>query len=160
MSTQHIRLEDLLGATGRSFESAQEELGLDEGMQTRLMFEDAEFEIKLQGLGMDAKNRLVFTPVSLSSLSGTGISAEAVSTIKVHYVATRPDPASESSPEKSRDEVVSEAAGRKDIQRLGDILGEMYYQAKYQPETKAWTVRVADSKDRTVRLLLINDKKT
>ena len=159
MSTQQISLEDLLGATGKSFESAQQELGLAEGMQTRLMFEDAEFEIKVQGLGMDAKKRLVFAPVSLSSLAGAGVPAEAVSTIRVHYVAARPDPDPESAPEKSREEVVNEVAGRKDIEGLRNILGEMSYKANYQPETQAWVVRVADSKDRTVRLLLINDKK-
>ncbi len=152
-------MEDLLGATGKSLESAQEGLGLDEEMQARFMFEDAEFEIKVQGLGMDANKRLVFSPVSLSSLAGIGAPAEAVSTIKVHYVATRPDSSKMKSPEKSQEEVLDEVAKRKDVQLLGSILGDLSFQAKYQPEIRAWTARVADDKDRTLRLLVINDEK-
>jgi len=158
MSTSQIRLEKILEATSKSFDSAQQELGLSEGMQTRMMFEDAEIEIKVQGVGMDAKNRLVFAPVSLSSLSGNDVSAGAVSTIKVHYVAVRPDPAPENQPERNREDVISEVSGRKDIKYLHNILGDMVYEARFQPETRTWTVRVADSKDRTVRILVVNDK--
>jgi hypothetical protein len=157
MSKQQIGLENLLEATGRSFETAQQELGLTEGMQTRMMFEDAELEIKVQGVGVDARGRLHFNPVSLAGLAGNAMLASALSTIKVHYVAARPE-APAAGPSRTREEIIAEVAGRKDIAGLRDILGDMAYQVKFQPEVQAWTVRVADSKDRTVRILAVNDK--
>ncbi|MBD1400882.1 hypothetical protein [Pelovirga terrestris] len=156
MSKQEIGLENLLEATGRSFEAAQHDLGLPVGMQTRMMFEDAELEIKVQGVGVDGRGRLNMSPVSLAGLAGNELMAGALSTIRVHYVAARPDvpPAASS---RTREEILAEVAERKDIRKLREILGDMTYQVTFQPEVKAWTVRVADNKDRTVRILAIND---
>ena len=157
MSKQQLGLENLLEAAGKSFEAAQQDLGLPEGLQTRMMFEEAELEIKVQGLGVDGRNRMILAPVNLAALAGNGLLARALSTIKVHYVAARPEAAA-AGPARTREEIIAEVAGRQDIQSLRDILGDMAYQVKFQPEVQAWTVRVADSKDRTVRILVVNDK--
>ena len=158
MNVQKVVLEDFLEAAGKSFETAQGDLGLPEGLQTRMMFEDAVLEIKVEGVGLDGRGRLTFSPVSLRNLSGSVLSADVLSTIKVHYVAARPEPSAAGKPSRTREEVVEEVAGRKDIENLRSILGDMAYHAKYQPEVQAWTVRVADGKDRTVRIVNIDDK--
>ncbi|MEI6848316.1 MAG: hypothetical protein WCK32_09905 [Chlorobiaceae bacterium] len=156
MSTQEVIFNDFLEVAGKSFGNAQKEIGLPEGMNASMLIADAELAVKV-GVRYEGNN-LMIEPISAATSTKGNIIPEALSTITVRYVASRNEN-NATAPVQTKDEVIKAVAERADLARIKDILGTLNYDANYAEGINLWTVRVTDSKSRTVRTITVEDKK-
>ncbi|TVP46679.1 MAG: hypothetical protein EA350_06695 [Gemmatimonadales bacterium] len=156
MSEQEVDLDHLIEAAGRSFGKAQEDMGLPDGMSTGMVISEAELDLKV-GFRFEG-GRLAVEPVSAAAVTRGGVSSEALSTIKVRYVATRSELPPEKKPTRSEDDVVREVRARKDVTELAGVLGSLQVNARYVPDLGLWATRVEDDRGRIIRSLNIQDR--
>jgi hypothetical protein len=103
-------------------------------------------------------SKLAIEPISLAASSKAGVVPEALSTIKVRYVAARSEIPADSLPSRTKEDVVGAVAGRKDVLDLSKVLGDLRVTAHYVPELKLWATKVEDDRGRIIRTVNIQDR--
>ena len=157
MTQREIRLDDLLEAAAQSFGTAQQEVGLPQGLKSAMLISTAELAIKA---GMRfAGGKMMIEPVTAAASAKGSVDPAALSTITIRYVAAQSDVPAAQQPQATKEEIAKEVASRPDIVKLQDIIGTLTIQPNYVPNLKTWTVKVTDASDRTVRLLTLEDRK-
>jgi hypothetical protein len=150
-------LQAFLEMAGRSLADAQ---GALSGIQkTELVMATAELEAKV-ALRTDSAGKLSVQPISSQDLRAAQFNAEAVSTLRVSFVATPPDPALAAKPTQTPGDIRDQIRVRPDIKALEGILGPLTIQPTYVPETERWMVTATDAKGRLVRETIVPDKST
>ena len=156
MSTRPVDMDGLIEAAGRSFGNAQKEIGLPEGMSTGMLISDAEIDLKV-GFRMEG-SKLAIEPISLAASTKAGVIPEALSTIKVRYVAARSEIPADALPSRTREDVEGSVADRKDVLDLSKVLGDLKVTAHYVPELQLWATKVEDERGRIIRTVNIQDR--
>ena len=146
-------LKAFLEMAGRSLADAQGTLG---GTKTDLVMANAELEAKV-ALRTDSTGKLSVQPISAQDLRTTQLNAAAVSTLRISFVATAPDPAAAPKPTRRPADVIDEIRVRPDIKALETILGPLTITSTYVPETARWMVTASDAKGRLVREFIVPD---
>ncbi len=152
-------LRRFLEGAGRSMSLAGSDLAEGIDFQTNMIIASAELEARV-ALEADAKGSLRVHPISARDLESK-ISSAALSTLRVQFVTTAPEPADKPGkvPTKDPGDVVDEVRGRTDIARLEEILGRMKVSPTFVPESGRWLVTVTDPEGRLVREIVLPDER-
>jgi len=143
-----------LESAGRSLRDAQTALGVDRtGITTELAISDAELDVKV-AVESDPRGALRIRPMGTRDVQAGAVQPEALSTVKVKYVAV----AGEKTPRRSPSEVIGEIARREDVQRLERILGSFEYSARFVPERDIWLVSARAPNVGVVREVVLPDR--
>lgn len=148
-------LQAFLEMAGRSLADAQGTLG--GGLKTDLVMANAELEAKV-ALRADSAGKLSVQPISAQDLRTTQFNAEAVSTLRVNFVATAPDPAAK--PTRTPADISDQIRQQPDIKVLEGILGPLKIEPVYVAETTRWLVTASDAKGRLVREVVVPDTRS
>ncbi len=164
MSEKHLTPRDpelhrFLEGAGRSLSLAGSDLAEGIDFQTNMIIASAELEARV-ALESDVSGALRVHPVSARDLESR-ISAAALSTLRVQFVTTAPEPADRAgkTPRKDRGAVIDEVRGRVDVARLEEILGRMEIAPTFVPESRRWLVTVTDPGGRLVREIVVPDER-
>jgi hypothetical protein len=126
-------------------------------LATNLVVSEAQLEVKA-ALSSDSHGRLAVQTISAQAVSQGGIDPGLVSTVKINFMATRGEPASDvSKPKRNSTEVVAEVSKLQDVVAMERILGSFKYDAAYVSGKERWLVTVRDPQDRLVREFILPD---
>lgn len=154
-------LSSFIAAAGDSFTSAQGRLGTGLDMQTGLVLSNAEIEVKV-GVKTDAQGKLNIQTISAQDIRQSGLNADALSTLKVSFVATateaQPSPLRATGPVRTKEDVIGELSKQPVLAALDKILGGLQYNAVFIPESERWLVTALDPNQRVVREAILPDK--
>ncbi len=152
-------LRRFLEGAGRSLSLAGSDLAEGTDFQTKLVMASVEVEARV-ALESDDSGALRVHPVSTRDLESK-ISAAALSTLRVQFVTTAPEPAERvvQTPTREPEDVVAEVRGRDDVARLEDILGRMKIAPTFVAESGRWLVTVTDPQGRPVREIVLPDER-
>ncbi|MBL8156546.1 MAG: hypothetical protein JNM70_20370 [Anaerolineae bacterium] len=144
-------LQAFLEAAGRSLTEAQGSLGSGVQLVSDMVMSEAQLEVKA-AVTTDAAGKVTLQPIAAADLAVGKINADALSTVRVSFVAT----ASESlkptaSPKRKPADVIQAVRERVDIQRLVPILGDLTIEPMYIPASQRWLITARDAKGRIVR---------
>ena len=148
-------LQKFLEMAGRSLADAQGAISGAE--KPALVMAAAELEAKV-ALRADSAGKLSVQPISAQDLRTAQFNAGAVSTLRISFVATPPDPASAPKPTRTPADIQDQIRVRPDIKALETILGPLTIQPTYVPETARWVVTATDARGRLVRETIVPDK--
>lgn len=149
-------LPQFLEAAGRSFAEAQAVLAGGSGLDTALVIADAELEVKAAVRTTD--QGLVLQTISTADIRQGGVQPEALSTLKVRFVALGEPAAAPSRPGRTPRAVIEEVAARPELAGLRRIFTDLRVEPVFVPETRRWLVTVADPQGRTLRELVVPDE--
>lgn len=156
-------LQGFLEAAGRSLADAQSQLAgdaLGAGVAPQMVMADAEFELKV-GVRTLASGKLALQTLAAQDIRQGAVQPEALSTVRVHFVATAPEALSSdeiSKPKRTPADVIGSIKGREDIAVLDKILGPLDFRASFVPEAGRWVVVATDPANRLVRELVLPDQ--
>ncbi len=145
-------LQAFLEAAGRSLTDAQGSLGSGVQLASDMVMSEAQLEVKA-AVTTSATGKVTLQPISAADLAVGKINAEALSTVRVNFVATASEslkPAA-SPPKRKPDDVIQAVRDRVDVQRLVPILGELTIEPTYIPASQRWLITARDAKGRIVR---------
>lgn len=156
-------LQGFLEAAGRSLADAQSQLAGDAlgvGVAPQMVMADAELELKV-GVRTLASGKLALQTLAAQDIRQGAVQPEALSTVRVHFVATAPEALSSdeiSKPKRTPADVIGSIKGREDIAVLDKILGPLDFRANFVPEAGRWVVVATDPANRLVRELVLTDQ--
>jgi hypothetical protein len=155
--TPSVPLEGFLSEAGTSLTQAQAGLLGRAGDDTALTVAISEAELDVRAtVERGADGRLRVRPVSIDD-ARHGVTAAALSSVRVKYVAIGDTGAEGPVPQRSAGEVEKEVAARDDLAKLREILGPLRVSAQFLPAQRRWLVSARDPSGRMVREVLVAD---
>ena len=151
-------LRAFLQGAGQSLSLAGNALTEGTGLSSQLVIASVEVEARV-AMEADASGALRVHPVSVRDLESK-ISAAALSTLRVQYVAADSGPPESivHTPTRNPREVIAEVRGHADIARLEAILGKIQITPTFVAESGHWLVTVTDPEGRPVREIVLPDE--
>lgn len=159
MADEPADLTAFLAAAGRSLADAQGALaGADPEIPTSVAISDAELEVKAtveRGPG----GAIALQPISSRELLTGRVTAAALSTVRIRYVAVAEDTfaAPSQRPRRSPDDVIQAVKGRDDVVALDKIFGGLEFAAVFVAPAGSWIVTATDAAGRRVREAVVKD---
>lgn len=159
MAGDPAELQAFLEAAGKSLADAQGSLsGATPDVPSAMAISDAELEVKAT-IEQAAGGAIAFKPASAADVVSGKLTAAALSTVRIRYVAVVDDALSSPSrrPTRAPADVIGVVKARDDIAALDKILGSLEYEAVFVAPTTSWMVTVTDPAGRRVRDVVVKD---
>jgi len=153
-----VDLRDFLAGAGRSLAGAQSTLGGSVSQESEFVLASAELDAKVT-LAAGADGEFLVQPLSSTDAQRATLHADAISSLKINFVATagQTETTAASAPSRPAIEVIDEIRQRPDVAALQAILGELVIDATYIPKTRQWLATARDPKGRVVREVIAPD---
>jgi len=153
-----VDLQAFLEGAGQSLSGAQGALGAPVSLESEFVLSSAELDAKVT-LAATPDGKLLVQPLSAADAQRATLHADAISTLKINFVATASEPgtAAASAPSRPATEVIDEVRKRPDLVALEAILGELVIDATYIPKTRQWLATARDPNGRIVREVIAPD---
>lgn len=149
-------LPQFLEAAGRSFAEAQAALAGQAGLDTTLAIADAELEVRAALQTTD--KGLQLQTISAADARQGGIQPDALSTVRVRFVALgEPAQAAALRPGLTREQVAQQVSDRADLSGIKNVFERLHIDPVFVPESRRWLVTVSDPQGRMLRELVVPD---
>jgi hypothetical protein len=157
-SDEGLDLQAFLAGAGQSLSGAQSALGAPASLQSEFVLSSAELDAKVT-LAADQTGKLFVQPLSSRDAQRATLHADAISTLRINFVATAggDDALGGAAPSRPATEVIDEIRTRPDVVALQEILGGLTLDATYVSKTQQWLVTARDPKGRIVREVIAPD---
>ena len=157
---ENIELGDFLEAAGKSLGDAQNSLLSGLNLQTNMILNNADIEVKV--LVDSANGKISIKPVSAEDIRVGSIDPGLLSTLRISYVSTVEEPIEEkASPAvesvKEPSQLIEQVLNRRDIQKLAATKGELQVKPTFVAERQRWLVSVEDSGGKVLREIVLPD---
>lgn len=158
MAGEATELRAFLEEAGRSLAEAQGSLsGTVPDMPSAMAISDAELELKAT-VERASGGAIALKPVSGQDVIAGKLHAEALSTVRIRYVAVVDDASAPSQrPTRTAEDVVGVVKARDDIAALDRIFGGLQFDAVFVAPTASWMVTATDPNGRRVRNVVVDD---
>lgn len=163
-ASENIEMTSFLEMAGQSFTDAQSSLLSGLNLNSNIVLNNADLEIKVT---VDtSKGKLTVRPVSSEEIRTAAIDPGLLSTLRISYVSTFDEPVrtpvKEAAPEpapsrKTAPELIREVLERKDIQKLTANARDIQVKPTFVPEKNRWLVSVEDKSGKVLQEIVLPD---
>ncbi len=159
-ASENIEMTSFLEMAGQSFTDAQSSLLSGLNLNSNIVLNNADLEIKVT---VDtSKGKLTVRPVSSEEIRTAAIDPGLLSTLRISYVSTFDEPVrapvKEAAPsKKTTPDLIREVLERKDIQKLAANARDLQVKPTFVPEKNRWLVSVEDKSGKVLQEIVLPD---